>query len=220
MKDGEGLCDGARIVFLVIRPEAFGLQLLEADHHRIEPRLLPFFQERRMPDDRIHPDVPEEPLLDPRGDDRVAELLRGAGIAEGVGVDHPDEGDVAEESDVADHGLRRVRQVASPGHLRNGAEGAAVGAPFGRGHEPHPQAQPLDHVVVPPFLHEVVAGRVLLHEVCRPVEAGGEGERLSGRGPGDAGDAFAGSVPGEAIDQLREAPLPEADHDVIDLGAG
>ncbi len=92
-----------------------------------------------------------------------------------------------------------------------------MGAPLGRGHEAHPQTQPLDRVVVPPFLHEVVAGGALIHEIGMPVPAGGEGERLTRRGFGDPGDPFAGSICGETIGKIGEALLSEADHDVIDL---
>ncbi len=88
-----------RSYFFFVTAEASGFELLEPDDDGVQPRRLPFFQERRMFDDRIHPDVAEEPLPDPRGDDPFAELLRGARVAEGVGVHHPDEGDVAEESD-------------------------------------------------------------------------------------------------------------------------
>ena len=98
MENGDGLPDGVRLVLLFIGPEAFGLQVLETDDHRIEARLLPALQERRMMDDRIDTDIGKEALPDGRGEDRLAELLRGPGIAEGVGIEQADEGDVAEQA--------------------------------------------------------------------------------------------------------------------------
>ena len=71
-----------------------------------------------------------------------------------------------------------------------------MGAAIGGDHGAHAQPQPLDHVLIPPLLHEIVAGSVVFHEIVAPVAAGRKGQGASRRGLGHAGDAFAAPAPG------------------------
>jgi hypothetical protein len=94
-----------------------------------------------------------------------------------------------------------------------------MGAAIGRDHGAHAQPQPLDHVLISPFFHEIVAGSVLFHEIITPVPAGCKGQWLPGRGLGHAGDDFAAPAPGKPVQKIRKTLLSEADYDIIDPGA-
>ena len=109
-------------------------------------------------------------------------------------------------------------QVAAAGEVRNGAEGAAVGAAEGRGHEPDGHAEAPHDVGIPVVRHQVVARCAFIHKVGVGVASRGNGQGAAGGGFAHSGNRPAGVFGGERLNQGPKTGLSQPGHDVIDFG--